>query len=102
MNVNENISQLIEEIMKELSKSNNEVQLSEELGTEAYVSLIDAADYLGYEPKYMYQLNYNNKIPYYRPNNGKVRYKVKDLNEFNGRNRNQTYNEFVEERTKKR
>ena len=45
-------------------------------------------------------LNYNNKIPYFRPNNGKVRYKVRDLNEFNGRNRNQTYNEFVAERKK--
>jgi helix-turn-helix protein len=102
MRVNDNISQLIEEIMKELSKSNNDVQPSEELGSEVDVSLIDAAEYLGYEPKYMYQLNYNNKIPYYRPNNGKVRYKVRDLNEFKGRNRNLTYNEFVSESTKKR
>jgi excisionase family DNA binding protein len=45
-----------------------------------------AADYLGYELSYLYQLSSKNVIKKYKPNKGKIFFKKEDLDDWIMRN----------------
>jgi len=46
-----------------------------------------AAEYLGYELSYLYQLSSKNIIKKYKPNRGKIYFKKSDLDEWIERNK---------------
>ncbi len=46
------------------------------------LSLEEAADFTGLQKSYLYKLTSTGKIPYYRPNGGRVYFKAEDLEAF--------------------
>jgi excisionase family DNA binding protein len=51
------------------------------------LSIDEAADYTGYSKKYLYRLTSENRIPYYKPQGGKLYFTTTDLDGFIFRNR---------------
>jgi excisionase family DNA binding protein len=47
---------------------------------DEYLTFEEGADYLNFSPSYLYKLTHQNKIPFYRPNGKKIRFKRSELN----------------------
>jgi excisionase family DNA binding protein len=58
-------------------KSENREQIQKK-----YFGVEEAAAFLGYTVKYIYKLCFQNKIPYYKPNKGKILFCISELDEF--------------------
>ena len=50
--------------------------------TKPVLNLKEASEYLNISPKYLYKLNSKRTIAYNRPNQGKITYKKKDLDNY--------------------
>jgi len=50
-------------------------------------SVKEAAEYTGLSQFYVYKLIHQKKIPHYKPNNGRVFFKIEDLENYIFRNR---------------
>lgn len=44
-----------------------------------FLSVVEAATYTGFSPKYLYQLVHRKEIPYYKPSGRKLFFKVDEL-----------------------
>ena len=54
---------------------------------KAALSLVEAATFLGLSPNYLYKLVNQKKIPHYKPLNGRLFFKLAELEDFIFRNR---------------
>ena len=63
-------------------------------GTDEYLTLQQAAEYLGYKPSYMYKLTHRRLIPFYKPTNKKIYFKKSDLDAWIKRNRQKSKSEI--------
>ena len=76
-----NICDLLNEIG--MLKANQDCLLEQvKTLTKPVLSLQEAAEYLNISPKYLYKLNSKRTIAYNRPNQGKITYKKKDLDNY--------------------
>ena len=59
---------------------------------KTYLSVREAAEYMGYSVGYIYKLVSANVLPHYTPNGGRIMFKVKELDEWisNGRKQGNT------------
>ena len=64
-----------------------------------YLSLEDAAQYLGLTTSYTYKLVHRGKLAYYKPNHGKLYFTKEDLDTFIQRSRRSADFELVDRAT---
>jgi len=63
------------------------------VSVKKWMGVKETAEYLGVEPSTIYHYTHNRKIPFYRLG-GKLRFKVKDLDEFIEKHRVPTADEY--------
>jgi|LSPZ01.1.fsa_nt_gi excisionase family DNA binding protein len=51
-------------------------------GADRPLSMKDAMEFTGYSRSYLYQLTHYRKIPYHKPNGGRIFFKRSELEEF--------------------
>lgn len=49
---------------------------------KTYLSVREAAEYMGYSVGYIYKLIANNALPHYAPNKGRIMFKINELDEW--------------------
>jgi excisionase family DNA binding protein len=64
-----------------------EVKAVEETKQAAPLNIVAAATFTGYSPKYLYRLVHERRIPFYKPQGGRVLFKREELEAFIYRNR---------------
>lgn len=62
--------------------------------TKQVLSLSEAATYCNYKKSYLYQLTSKRKIPFYKPRNGKIFFKIDELDEWLLRGRSASEDEL--------
>jgi excisionase family DNA binding protein len=62
--------------------------------TKPVLNLQEASLYLGISKTYLYKLNSQNKIPYCRPNEGKITYQKEDLDKYLKSNKRNSLSEL--------
>jgi excisionase family DNA binding protein len=67
--------------MKALNKAEM-TELFESSFKKKFLSVVEAATYTGFSPKYIYQLVHRSEIPCYKPTGRKLFFKVSDLDEW--------------------
>lgn len=72
----------IHEISKHLSYIMSQIYLHKE-----FLTMNDAADYLGLSKSQLYQLTSNKLIPYYKPGGKNIFFRIEDLNDYVKQNR---------------
>lgn len=60
-----------------------------------FITATEVAELLGVSPKYVYQLTFRHKIPYYSPTGRKILFKREEIIEFIERARVASYSEAV-------
>jgi len=63
-------------------------------GTDEYLTLQQAAEYLGFKPSYMYKLTHRRLIPFYKPTNKKIYFRKSDLDNWITRNKKKSKGEI--------
>ena len=66
-------------------------------GTDEFLTLKQAAEYLGFKPSYMYKLTHFKMIPFHKPTNKKIYFKKSDLDNWIMQNRKLS-NDEIEDR----
>jgi excisionase family DNA binding protein len=61
-----------------------------------YLSLLEAAEYLGISPSTLYKLNSRRKISYHKPSGKKIYYLIDDLDAWLSQNRQESTEEAVQ------
>ncbi len=69
--------------------------------TAEYINIDQACAYLGFKKGYLYNLIWQKKIPYYKPNGKKLYFNRRELAEWISKGRNKTVDEVKEEHEKK-
>lgn len=88
--MNQNLKTIAQTLTQEIEKhielvvEKNLFYLKKELANKEkiFFTLKEAATYLNLSEKTIYQYINSNKISYYKPNNGKVFFKINDLNKY--------------------
>ena len=65
-------------------------------GTDEYLTLQQAAEYLGFKPSYMYKLTHRRLIPFYKPTKKKLFFKKSDLDNWISSNKKISTSEIKE------
>ena len=88
-----NICDLLDEIG--LLKANQDCLLEQvKTLTKPVLNHKEASVYLGISETYLYKLNSQNKIPYCRPNEGKITYQKEDLDKYLKSNKRNSLSEL--------
>jgi excisionase family DNA binding protein len=79
--------------MKALTKAEM-TELFESSFKKKFLSVVEAAAYTGFSPKYIYQLVHRGEIPYHKPTGRKLFFKVEDLDNWISISRYKSVNEI--------
>ena len=84
------MNKLNDEILKRLDSIDEKIRE----GTDEYLTLQQAAEYLGFKPSYMYKLTHRRSIPCYKPTKKKLFFKKSDLDNWITRNKRKSKGEI--------